>query len=284
MLQFVATKFQKNIHKETVAAGNTVLCAEHGVKMWSLSLVVIHKRCWILHQNQKSFEKWLFKSKKEPQSVWFRCFQSAVVHKLQCFSVLAQSDRPTKRWNFLLVVVVSGFGGGQIQNHSPGRNSKYPVFIIFIILTLWETAFLIIVRWISVTVKSAVQRRNHCLFYSSSNNVSKYESRRVTEWWMNEHGLCSPLFTDLWWRTDRGQRSTGRSAVRIPGPASPPKHAKQIDMRSLFWLSFQCCATLFRHCCLPSGIWSSSVMPWHRVVDSAAEHKEVLSTYPVSLY
>lgn len=38
MLQFVATKFQKIVPEKTVAAGNTVLCAEHGVKMWSLSL------------------------------------------------------------------------------------------------------------------------------------------------------------------------------------------------------------------------------------------------------
>lgn len=47
------------------------------------------------------------------------------------YSVLAQSDRPTKMWNCLLLAIVSGFGGGQIQNYSPGRNSKYPLFIIF---------------------------------------------------------------------------------------------------------------------------------------------------------
>lgn len=45
-----------------------------------------------------------------------------------------KGQQTAKKLNVLHVVIVSGFGGRRIRNYSIGWNSKYPIFIIFILL------------------------------------------------------------------------------------------------------------------------------------------------------
>lgn len=49
-----------------------------------------------------------------------------------------------KTLNVLLVVIVSGFGGGRTQNYGVGWNSKNPIFIIFILLPCLKQLFWLI--------------------------------------------------------------------------------------------------------------------------------------------
>lgn len=93
MLQFVATKFQKNIPETTVR--NAAVCAEHGsqnavslplscTNMLDSSPESKNLSCLeaVLFRFIPRVEK-LFQSKKEPQSVWFCCFHCIISHQLQ---------------------------------------------------------------------------------------------------------------------------------------------------------------------------------------------------------
>lgn len=105
LLQFVATKFQKNIPETTVAAGNTAVCAEHGVKMRSLCLCHV-QICWSLHQNQKPFLSWkgfisvysktndFLGQRKNHRSCGF-VVSTASFHISYHISVSARTERPT---------------------------------------------------------------------------------------------------------------------------------------------------------------------------------------------
>lgn len=79
-----------------------------------------------------------------------------------------------------------------------------------------------------------------------------------------------PVFTDLSWCTERGQSLTRRSALRIPGPASPLS-SRQCDwhkkpLLTLFSVLHEMSSPLSP----PSGFWSPNVMLWHRVSNSPA--------------
>lgn len=135
MLQFVATKFQKkNSRNDCGCREYSSVCRTRGQHVVSvlLAVFVIYKNVGFLARLKNLLTNDCLSQRKSRKTCGF-VVSKALLKISYNASILAHADRPTKRLNVLLVVIVSGFGG-QIRNYSAGWNSDYPIFLIFILL------------------------------------------------------------------------------------------------------------------------------------------------------